>query len=57
MNGSSNILEQIISNQRSTNEKTGIGYRSEATKASTSTSTEKAGTDVKNTRNQMESVE
>ena len=30
-----------------TNEKTGIGYKSEITKASTSTSTEKAGTEVK----------
>ena len=56
MNGSSKILEQIISNQRSTNDKTGIGYKSEITKASTSTSTEKTGTNVKNTSNKMESV-
>ena len=41
MNGSSNILEQIISNQRPTNEKTRIGYKSEVTNASTSTSFEK----------------
>ena len=27
MNGSSKILNQIISNQRSTNDKTGIGYK------------------------------
>ena len=56
MNGSSNILEQIISTQKTTNDKTGIGYKYEVTNASTSMSTEKVGTYVKNTSNQMESV-
>ena len=37
MNSSSKILNQIISCQRSTNEKTGIGYETETTNASTST--------------------
>ena len=51
MNSSSKILEHIISNQRPTNDKTGIGYKYQITKQSTSTSTEKPGTDVKNTSN------
>ena len=56
MNDISKILKQIISNQRPTNDKAGIGYKFEVTNASTSTSTEKVGTDVKNISNQMESV-
>jgi hypothetical protein len=59
MDDISNILKQIISDQRPTNDKTGIGYKSEVTNASTSTSFEKAGTghtNVKNTSKQMESV-
>ena len=36
MNGSSKILNQIISNQRSTNDKTGIGYKAETYNPSTS---------------------
>ena len=59
MDDSSGILKQIISNQRPTNDKTGIGYKSESTNASTSTIFEKVGTghtNVKNTSKQMESV-
>jgi hypothetical protein len=59
MDDKSRILKQIISNQRPTNDKTGFGYKSEATNASTSTSFEKEGTrhiNVKNTSKQMESV-
>ena len=56
MKGSSNILKQIISNQRPTNDKIGISYKYEVTNASTSTSTKKTGTNVKNTSNRMESV-
>ena len=37
MNSSSKILNQIISCQRSTNDKTGIGYKIETTNESTST--------------------
>ena len=44
MNDCSKILKQIISNQRPTNDKSGIGYKSEVTNASTSTSFEKEGT-------------
>jgi hypothetical protein len=44
MDDISNILKQIISDQRPTNDKTGIGYKSEVTNASTSTSFEKVGT-------------
>ena len=55
-NDSSKILKHIISNERPTNDKTGIGYKYEVTNASTSTSTKKTGTYVKNTNNQMESV-
>ena len=59
MNDSSNILKHIISNQRPTNYKTGIGYKSEVTNASTTTRFEKVGTghtNVKNTSKHMESV-
>ena len=48
-----NILSVI---KKPANDKTGIGYKSEVTNASTSTSTEKTGTYVKNTSNQMESI-
>ena len=58
-NDSSKILTHIISNQRSTNDKNGIGYKYEVTNASTSTSFEKVGTrhtNVKNTSKQVKSV-
>ena len=55
-NITSNILEQIISNKKPANDKTGIGYKSETTKESTSTITEKTGTDLKKSSNHMESV-
>ena len=47
MNGSSKILEHIISNQKLANDKTRIGYKSEVTNAST----KKEGTNVKNISN------
>jgi hypothetical protein len=59
MDDISNILKQIISDQRPTNDKTRIGYKFEVTNASTSTSFEKAGTrhtNVKNTSKQMASI-
>ena len=43
MNGSSKILNQIISNQRSTNDKTGIGYKAETSNPSTSKLFEETG--------------
>ena len=43
MNGSSKILNQIISNQRSTNDKTRIGYKAETSNPSTSNFFEETG--------------
>ena len=59
MNGSPKILNQIISNQRSTNDKTGIGYKAETSNPSTSKLFEETGkgqTNVKNTNMHMDSM-
>jgi hypothetical protein len=45
MNQSSQVLDQIISNQRSTYDKTRIGYKSAVTNGCYSSSVEKAGTE------------
>jgi hypothetical protein len=45
MNHSSQVLDQIISSQRSTYDKTGIGYKSTVTNGCSSSSVEKAGTE------------
>jgi hypothetical protein len=45
MNQSSQVLDQIISSQRSTYDKTGIGYKSTITNGCCSSSVEKAGTE------------
>ncbi len=47
MNHSSQVLDQIISSQRSTHDKTGIGYKSEDTNASSSSSFEKTSSEHK----------
>jgi hypothetical protein len=55
MNHSSQVLNQIICSQRSTYDKTGIGYKSEVTNTRSSSSLEKVGTkhtNEKNTYNQ-----
>ena len=44
MNHSSQVLDQIISSQRSTYDNTGIGYKSAVTNGCSSSSVEKAGT-------------
>jgi chromosome segregation ATPase len=44
MNHSSQVLDQIICSQRSTYDKTGIGYKSAVTNGCSSSSVEKAGT-------------
>jgi hypothetical protein len=51
MNHSSQVLDQIICSQRSTYDKTGIGYKSEVTNTSSSSSFEKAGTKHTNEKN------
>jgi hypothetical protein len=43
MNHSSQVLDQISSSQRSTYDKTGIGYKSTTTNGCSSSSVEKAG--------------
>jgi hypothetical protein len=43
MNQSSQVLDQIISSQRSTYDKTGIGYKSAITNGCSSSSVEKEG--------------
>jgi hypothetical protein len=58
MNHSSQVLDQIISSQRSTYDKTGIGYKSTVTNGCSSSSVEKAGTEdnhEKITNKKMES--
>ena len=49
MNSSSKIINQIISFQISTNDKNGIGYKSETTNASTSTNKTEIGYKSENT--------
>ena len=44
MNHSSQILNQIIESHRSTNDKSGIGYKAVVTNACSSSGVEKAGT-------------
>jgi hypothetical protein len=51
MNYSSQVLDQIICSQRSTYDKTGIGYKSEITNKISSSSFEKAYTKHTNERN------
>jgi hypothetical protein len=51
MNHSSQVLDQIICSQISTNDKTKIGYKSEVTNASSSSSFEKKGTKHTNEKN------
>ena len=51
MNHSSQVLDQIICSQRPTYDKTGIGYKSEVTNASSSSSFEKTSTEYTNEKN------
>jgi hypothetical protein len=51
MNHSSQVLDQIICSQRTTYDKTGIGYKSEVTNTSSSSSFEKEGTKHTNEKN------
>ena len=51
MNHSSQVLDQIICSQRSTYDKTGIGYKYEITNRISSSSFEKAGTKHTNEKN------
>jgi len=51
MNHSSQVLNQIICSQRSTYDKTGIGYKSKVTNTRSSSSLEKAGTKHTNEKN------
>jgi hypothetical protein len=51
MNHSSQVLDQIICSQRSTYDKTGIGYMSEVTNTSCSSSLEKEGAKHTNEKN------
>ena len=51
MNHSSQVLDQIVCSQRSTYDKTGIGYKSKVTNTSSSLSFEKVGTKHTNEKN------
>jgi len=57
MNHSSQVLDQIICSQRSTYDKTGIGYKYVVTNGCSSSSVEKAGTEDNNEKITSKKIE